>query len=173
MSLFGTSPDDDLPSRTKSSGLFEDEPKAGRRANNSLFADDLEGPGDSPWAFPSPKKAGRGNLVKTLLPASEVPESYIDLFDSLINAGERAGNGVTVSSARKLLNESDIGAEQQAKISEVVGLDNLTTLGRGEFNVLLALIGLAKEGEELSLDTIDERRKSMLLSNHRIILSVQ
>ena len=36
----------------------------------------------------------------------------------------------------------------------------LSDLGRTEFNVLLALIGLAQEHEDITLDGVDERRKS-------------
>ncbi len=50
-------------------------------------------------------------------------------------------------------------------------------LGRGEFSVLLALIGLAQEGDAISLDSVDERRRSTSLhrfhlpSSRRLILS--
>ena len=38
---------------------------------------------------------------------------------------------------------------------------NELDLGRNEFNVLLALGGLAQEGEVVSLDGVDERRRGM------------
>jgi sorting nexin-8 len=40
--------------------------------------------------------------------------------------------------------------------------DSSNGLGRGEFSVLLALVGLAQEGEDLTFDAVDDRRKSEL-----------
>lgn len=159
MSLFG---DDDVPqSRAKPSGLFDDDPKPAGRTGNSLFADDLDS-SDSPWAFPTPKKAGRGALVKSLLPAADVPDSYIDAFDALLDAGSREGNGVSVEGVKKLLSDSGVASGAQSKILEVVlppGQDS-ASLDRNEFNVVFALIGLAQEGEDLTLDSVDERKRS-------------
>ncbi|KAH7377767.1 sorting nexin mvp1 [Pyrenochaeta sp. MPI-SDFR-AT-0127] len=160
MSLFG---EDDLPSRAKqSSSLFDDEPKPAGKTGNSLFADDLDTT-DSPWAFPSPKKAARGALVKSLLPASDVPDSYIDAFDALLDAGSRQGNGISVEGVRKLLGESGVPSDTQSKILDVVlpsGQES-AGLGRNEFNVVFALIGLAQEGEDITLDSVDERKKNL------------
>jgi sorting nexin-8 len=159
MSLFG---DDDVPSRAKqSSSLFEDEPKPAGRTGNSLFADDLDA-SDSPWAFPTPKKAGRGALVKSLLPASDVPDTYSDAFDALLDAGNGEGNGVSVEAVKKLLGDSRVSSDSQAKILEVVlpSGEESASLGRNEFNVVFALIGLAQEGEDITLDSVDERKRS-------------
>lgn len=173
MSLFG---DDDLPARTRNSGLFDDEPKAGRKQNSSLFADDFNDSGDSPWTFPTPKKAARDNLVKSLLPATDVPESYVDAFDSLVSSGAGAGNGVSVDGIKGVLRDSGIGAAEQAKILEIVlpsGPSSTGEVGRGEFNVLFALIGLAQEGEDITLDGVDERRKSKWTDVISLGLSVE
>ena len=51
----------------------------------------------------------------------------------------------------------------QSRIVSVVAPDARSddlSLSRNEFNVLLALIGLAQEGEITSLDSVDERRRS-------------
>jgi hypothetical protein len=65
----------------------------------------------------------------------------------------------------KVFAAARLPADQQARIMAIVvpaaGPD--IALGRSEFNVLLALIGLAQEGEVVSLDGVDERRKSELL----------
>jgi sorting nexin-8 len=163
MSLFGDFPDD-TPARTKQSTLFEtDRPAAANRSTSSLFADDMDSSADSPWAFPTPKKAGRAQLVKTLLPATDVPESYIDAFDALIASGDKLGAGVSLDGVKKLLGEGELGPDVQARILGIVlpsGEESTEGIGRGEFNVLLALIGLAKEGEEVTLDSVDERRRS-------------
>jgi sorting nexin-8 len=168
MSLFGTSPDDssvaDSARRSKSS-LFADEPSFGGAGagfgSSSLFADD-DGL-SSPWSNNTGKRTSKQQLVKTLLPDSDVPEGYIDAYDLVLSVGERAGTGIGLTSVRELLSGSDITATDQAKILNLVlsgdtGRSN--GLGRGEFSVLLALIGLAQEGEDLTFDTVDDRRKS-------------
>lgn len=158
MSLFG---DDDSPQRAKqSSSLFADDAKAAGRAGNSLFADDV-GDDDSPWAFPTPKKAGREALVKSLLPAGDVPDSYIDAFDALLDAGHGHGNGVSIDGVKQLLADSNIAAHAQAKILDVVlPAGGAAEVGRNEFNVVFALIGLAQEHEDITLDSVDERKPS-------------
>ncbi|KAF2126429.1 hypothetical protein P153DRAFT_322275 [Dothidotthia symphoricarpi CBS 119687] len=160
MSLFG---DDDVPARAKqSSSLFDDDAKPAARGGNSLFADELDS-GDSPWAFPSSKKAGRGALVKSLLPAEDVPDSYVDAFDALLDAGDRTGNGISIDGAKKLLGDSGLPSDTQSKILEIVSQPDQdgTGLGRSEFNVLFALIGLAQEGDDVTLDSVDERKRNL------------
>ncbi|KAL3467714.1 hypothetical protein BJX64DRAFT_273752 [Aspergillus heterothallicus] len=169
MSLFGTSPDDssvaDSARRSKSS-LFADEPSFGGGStgfgSSSLFADD-DGL-SSPWSNNTGKRTSKQQLVKTLLPDSDVPESYIDAYDLVLGAGERAGTGIGLTSVRELLSGSELTATDQAKILNLIlsgdtGRSN--GLGRGEFSVLLALIGLAQEGEDLTFDTVDDRRKKL------------
>lgn len=152
MSLFG---DDPPPSRQPKSSLFDDEPGT-KSAGSGLFNDDADNAGDSPWDFPNPKKNNaRRNVVKTLLPADDVPEAYVDAFDAL----SEANGGVEPEQIRSLLVDGSVGAAEQGKIVEMIGGGG-EPLGRSEFNVLLALIGLAQEGEELSLDAVDERRRS-------------
>ncbi|PGH32809.1 hypothetical protein GX50_04410 [[Emmonsia] crescens] len=168
MSLFGTSPEGppvtkaNSSSRSKSS-LFSDQPGLGATSSSSLFADDT--PGDSSaWNSPNPKRAARHELVKMLLPASEVPEGYIDAYDVVLDSGDKFGAGIAVDGAKKVLRDTGLSAEEQATILNMVvpgGRDPPNGLGRGEFNVLLALIGLAQEGEDLTFDTIDERRKRL------------
>ncbi|KAF3053948.1 Sorting nexin mvp1 [Didymella keratinophila] len=159
MSLFG---DDDVPSRSKSTGLFDDDQKPAGKSGSGLFDDGFDG-NDSPWAFPTPKKGGRGSLVKSLLPASDVPDSYIDAFDALLDAGERAGNGISVDGAKKLLAGSGIPSDTQFKILEIVAQpdQDVAGLGRNEFNVLFALLGLAQEGDDVTLDSVDERKRNL------------
>lgn len=166
MSLFGSSPDDSsVPSHSQpqSKSLFEDGPTPGAASNASLFTDDDDGSGPSPWALPTPKKAGRSELVKTLLPASAVPESYIDIFDTLLDSGDRLGSGISLTGVKKLLEGSGLDPAEQARVLNLVipgGKEGAGGLGRSEFNVLLALIGLSQEDEEATLDGVDERRKS-------------
>lgn len=166
MSLFGTSPENsprpDSAQAPKSS-LFADDPPAGTNPPSaSLFAD--EGPGTS--ASWSNKRAARHELVKTLLPATDVPKTYIEAYDQVLSAGDGAASEVGLTAVREILSDSGLSATDQDKIFSLVSSsgesDSATGLGRSEFNVLLALMGLAQEGEELTLDTVDDRRQSEL-----------
>ena len=166
MSLFGSSPIESSPAnlstRPQSKSLFDDESVPTNVSNSSLFADEGNGNTTSPWGLPTPKKAGRRELVKSLLPASDVPESYVDAFDTVLDSKERSGTGVSLSAAKGILGSSRLSSAEQARILDLVVSDSIesTGLGRSEFNVLLALIGLSQEDEEATLDGVDERKKS-------------
>lgn len=161
MSLFGD--DDSQPSRTANasstnnkSSLFDDGPGTpSKPTSSSIFADsgaEDQNQDDSPWGFtPSKKKGTGGSLVKNLLADSDVPESYIDAFDAL-----QQGGSVSRAECEGLVRDCGIDSADREKILQIVGAGE--KLGRGEFNVLVALVGLAKEGEELGLDAVDERR---------------
>lgn len=165
MSLFGTSPEESPsqanPSRLSKSSLFDDEPSHSQ-TGSALFADDSPG-GDSPWDMPTPKRSGRQNLAKSLLPTSDVPNSYTEAFDAINETIDRVGAGIGLTTVRQILSSSSLTAADQAKILNLVlpgGHETSDGLGRNEFNVLLALIGLAQEGEDLTFDAVDERRSS-------------
>ena len=165
MSLFGSSPDDSSlsaqPARpNQKSSLFDDEQTSGPKSGSSLF-DDEGTNAASPWDMPTPKKAGRSDLVKRLLPASDVPESYIDAFDALRETNYKTEGGqIGIAGAKKLFEGSGLDASAQDRILKLVTGGQESRLGRSEFNVLLALIGLSQESEEASLDSVDERRRS-------------
>ncbi|KAL9075046.1 MAG: hypothetical protein Q9157_004161 [Trypethelium eluteriae] len=161
MSLFGDEPTS-APSQSKHS-LFDDGTAPAAKLGSGLFADDGE-TNESPWNFPTPKKPARGDLVKTLLPATDVPESYIDAYDTLLDSGDKVAGVVGLRGVRRLLQNSGISTEEQQRTLSLVvpaGQESTTGLGRGEFNVLVALVGLAQEGEEISLDGVDERRRNL------------
>ena len=158
MSLFGSSPTESAPVNSKS--LFGEE-SARPASNASLFAEDG---GESPWSMPTPKKSARQNLVKNLLPATDVPDSYVDAYDAVLNANERTGVGIGMAGIKRVLESSTLSEQEQNKILNLVipgGQESANGVGRSEFNVLLALIGLGQEGEEITLDGVDERRRSM------------
>ena len=169
MSLFGSSPDDSslsaAPARSdQKSSLFDDEQRPSTKSGNSLF-DDEGTNGDSPWSMPTSKRASKSDLIKTLLPASDVPESYTDAFDTLLEAGYKAEGGkVGVAGTKRLFEGSGVDATTQDRILKLVTGGQESAMGRNEFNVLLALIGLSQENEEASLDSVDERRRSKLPS---------
>lgn len=166
MSLFGSSPDESAPPARsdRKSSLFDDDQPSGAKGGSSLF-DDEAAEGESPWSVPTPKKAGNSDPVKTLLPANDVPESYIDAFDGLRDTGYNVGGGkIKVSGAKKVFEGSGVDATEEDRILKLVTKGQESPLGRSEFNVLLALIGLYQEGEETSLDSVDERRRGELSS---------
>lgn len=164
MSLFGTSPDEPSAAnsahRSKSS-LFADESGTG---SASLFADDDADDSSSPWnQGNTAKRTARRDPLRTLLPATDVPESYVDAYDLILNSGGRVGSGVGLTSVREILSSSGLSASDQGKILNLVvsgDQESSSSLGRAEFNVLLALVGLAQQGEDLSFDTVDDYRKS-------------
>ena len=165
MSLFGSSPDDSSPSAqparpNQKSSLFDDEQKPDANSGSSLFNDESTD-GASPWDMPTPKKGGRSDLVKRLLPASDVPESYIDAFDTLRETNYKVQGGqIGIAGVKKIFEGCGLDASEQDRILKLVTGGQDTGIGRNEFNVLLALIGLSRENEEVSLDSVDERRRS-------------
>jgi sorting nexin-8 len=169
MSLFGTSPPTEAPAIAPSNlrggqGLFDDEPMS-KQSSSSLFADDdPSGGDDSPWGMPTPRKqASRADLIRTLLPGSDVPESYIEVFDTVVRE-EGSGGRVPASGVAKVFAAARLGVDDQAEIMNIVApAGGDVAIGRSEFNVLLALVGLAQEGESVGLDGVDERRKSEFL----------
>jgi sorting nexin-8 len=115
--------------------------------------------------MPTPKKVARQNMVKNLLPATDVPESYVDAFDTVLNGSDKTGVGISLAGVKKILQSSKLSSDKQSRILKFVvpgGQENTNGLGRSEFNVLLALIGLGQEGEDITLDGVDERRRSKL-----------
>jgi sorting nexin-8 len=166
LSLFGSSPSDGSPELPNNfdnsrSSLFEDEPPMTKSTTSALFADDEAG-SDSPWDMPTPRKQQtRADLIRTLLPASEVPDSYIEAFDKVV-AEDGSGGRIIAGGVARTLAAAKLGADAQARIMSIVapgGSREEVSLDRNQFNVLLALIGLAQEGEGVSLDGVDERRR--------------
>ena len=166
MSIFDDTPT--RPARTSkaSSSLFDDD-APNLRGSPSLFADDTSestGAGDSPWSFPTPKKAARSQLIKTLLPASDVPDLYVDVLDKLLAVDKDAGINAKVVVG--LLRESgiDAGCEGQGP-----GRRHARARAEGEgarpWGGFCA-VGFDRAGpggDEITIDGVDERRKSMLM----------
>ncbi|KJF61374.1 sorting nexin Mvp1 [Coccidioides immitis RS] len=171
-SLFGT-PSDESPMAGKPSSfkskspLFDNEPSSFGAKSSALFADNVNSHADdsSPWGMPTPKKAARHEVLKSLLPATDVPESYVDVYDVALGSSDNRGNtGVGITTARKMLTSTHLNPDAQSKVMNIVaGGGDLATgsLSRSQFNVFLALVGLAQEGEDVTLDAVDERRKRL------------
>ena len=167
MSLFGTStkePSSSAPSGNQSSkGLFADDKPATQHGSSLFDEEDEEATEDSPWSMPTPKKAARGDPIKNLIPASAAPDSYINAFDAILESGNSVNGKITSAGVNTMLENSSIPKNDRVSILKLVAPQGLPEdgLDRPTFNVLLALIGLAQEGEDVTLDSVDERKKSM------------
>ncbi|TDZ73420.1 Sorting nexin mvp1 [Colletotrichum trifolii] len=166
MSLFGSSPpagSSTITSVAPSRSLFDEEPM-NKSGSNSLFTDDdFAGAQGSPWDMPTPRKQqSRADVIRNLLPAGDVPDAYIETFEAVVREDGSAGR-VNAGGIAKLFAAARVGADQQAQIMSMVvpAAGGDIAIGRGEFNVLLALIALAQEDESISLDTVDERRRRL------------
>lgn len=166
MSLFGE-PDEPVAAANSSKSrlsLFDDEPSSTPGSKSSLFADDDDVSGGSPWSVPVPKKVAREDLLKTLLPTSDVPESYIDIFDDMLKDGNDSNGKLSGAGVEILISAAKLNPDKASRILKIISPDaELRDLERNEFNVLLALIGLAQEEEDVhdvTLDGVDERRRS-------------
>ncbi|KAI2609166.1 hypothetical protein GGR54DRAFT_633063 [Hypoxylon sp. NC1633] len=170
MSLFGTSPPNESSSSVNQSmarsrnSLFDEDGPMTRSTSDSLFNDDeFGGSGTaSPWDLPTPRKQqSRAELLRSLLDGADVPDSYIEAFDRAAREDGNSGK-ITSSGITKTLAAAKLGADDQAQIMGVLASGaSLGSIGRNEFNVFLALIGLAQEGESVSLDGVDERRRKL------------
>jgi sorting nexin-8 len=110
--------------------------------------------------MPTPRKQqSRADLLRSILPASDVPGNYIEVFDAVVR-DSGSGGRVTAGGVARTLAAAHLSADEQARIMAIVAPGGEVTLGRNEFNALLALIGLAQEGEVPNLDGVDERRSS-------------
>ncbi|KAI1444939.1 hypothetical protein F5Y02DRAFT_408681 [Annulohypoxylon stygium] len=187
MSLFGTSPTNDFsssgnPSTARSrNSLFDDDGPMTRSTSDTLFNDDDFGASRSasPWDLPTPRKQqSRADLIRKLLDGVEVPDSYVEAYDktakedALMDENYSHDQKITSSGIANTLAAAKLGADDQAQIMGIIAPGGkLDPIGRKEFNVLLALIGLAQEGESISLDGVDERRRN--LPNPRFLWSPQ
>lgn len=88
-----------------------------------------------------------------------MPESYVELFDKILEDDVDGGLGkISQRGLNHLFAAARISSEQRDRILQLVSPGG-GKVGRNEFNVLLALVGLVQEGETVSLDAVDERRR--------------
>ncbi|KAI6353084.1 Sorting nexin mvp1 [Pyricularia grisea] len=170
MSLFGSSPpkEETLPRNDSFArsrhNLFDGDTN---QSSASLFDDDddLTGTGgtSSPWDMPTPRKQqSRADLLRNLLSGADVPDSYVDVFDSVLREEEDSSGQIGPKGLMRTLSAAKLSADQSSRIMSIVSPGGgEPELGRSEFNVFLALIGLAQEKEALSLDGVDERRRNL------------
>lgn len=166
MSLFGEPEADESPSMHSSfarsrQSLFDEDSNNPSNSNSIFQDDDVHGSGTaSPWDLPTPRKHSRADILRNLLPASDAPDSYIETFDSVVR-DDGSGGKVRSGGVMRVLAAAKIGADDQARIMGIIAPGGgEVSLGSNEFNVFLGLVGLAQERETISLDGIDERRRS-------------
>ncbi|KAI1259119.1 hypothetical protein F5Y18DRAFT_318312 [Xylariaceae sp. FL1019] len=168
MSLFGSSPPDESPaartsappSKARNSLFDDDDGPVIRSTQDTLFNDDDDD--RSPWDMPTPRKQqSRADQLRSLLANVQVPDSYADAFDAaLANDGRRGRVGILA--VTKTCEAAQLDDEQQSNIKNILSsTGGELFLGRDEFNVLLALIALAQEGDTVSLDAVDERKRNL------------
>lgn len=140
------------------------------------------GPGMS---VPGPKildTAGGGasgdwkGVVKTLVNEgnSNLPLVYAQVYERVLIEYPAGGFGTGISAAgvRRVLEEAGLSDDEGAgrRIKESVmgvgGIGAEAGIGKGEFNVLMAMIGLAQEGKEVNIDEVDDRRRSTFILDH-------
>jgi hypothetical protein len=111
-------------------------------------------------------------LLRSLVPPGQAPDAYVDAFDLMAAENKTGGGGgVDAATVRGVLAQSGVDDDAAVQIRKTVMPDESRDLGRAEVNVLLAMIGLAQEGEDVTLDGVDERRRSKsLLGYHGFIL---
>lgn len=127
------------------------EASGGGRASGGgggLFGDDAD-----PW-LPSPRKKVD---IGSLLNDADIPDLYIDLFE----AASR-GNRLAMSELRQMMERANVTSSDQDRIAGLLNAQSDTTLTRGQANVAFLLIALAQQGETLSMDAVDDRKRSRL-----------
>lgn len=126
----------------------------------SLFADS----GPDPWAagIPVPRRGADNDIVKNLLTAdnSNLPEEYVDYFDSLLAQYGTPDDMISAEGVGKILEEGGVDQNARERIWAVIMKGAKESIHRDEVNVLLAMVGLAQEGDEISIDGVDDRRRS-------------
>ncbi|PWW79404.1 hypothetical protein C7212DRAFT_275497 [Tuber magnatum] len=156
MSLFGDSP----PGRSRSS-LFADEEF--ESAPGSLFDDSGAGAWNSA-GLPTARRGAPADISKTLLTKenANIPERYDFLYESFLDQYRSPnGAGVTLAGVKQALKEADAdGCGIEDKILSILVKGGKQSIGREEFYLLLALVGLEQQGEEVTIDGVDDLRRT-------------
>ncbi|ODQ55147.1 hypothetical protein SAICODRAFT_17546 [Saitoella complicata NRRL Y-17804] len=134
------------------SALFGDDD--GHRAPSSLFGSSADE--HDPWGLPVPKSRKRRH-VGSLLDGVTLPDIYEQAY---VAANPRPSGILPLSSLRTILDSSHLAPHVLNKLLTLVLPDD-GEIGRGEFVVAMALVGLAQEGEDVTLDGVHERRKDL------------
>ncbi|KAL1892824.1 Sorting nexin mvp1 [Ceratocystis pirilliformis] len=123
-----------------------------------------------------PRTKSRAEVIRSLLPSATssilgpVPAEYDELWLQIQRAEAQRGGGES-SEEITMLNEGAVdrvlddamieGANRQIIRDLVVPEGGDPLVSRGEFNALLALVGLAQSGERPSLEAVDRQRNDL------------
>lgn len=120
----------------------------------SLFGDSEA---TSPWNFPEPK--GPHDRIATLLADAPVPQGYGRAFQE----SEPIAGFSSTSALRRVMDRAGLsGAQQDEILSTLLQGSSDQRLSEQVWNVGMALIGLAQNGEDdLSLDSVDYSRSNL------------
>jgi sorting nexin-8 len=104
----------------------------------------------------SPKRKAE---IGTLLDGADIPDAYVDTFEAYANNGL-----VSMSAFQELMRAAQLSDSNAERILSLVlpGDSSTAGLSRAKLNVALALIALSQQGEELSLDAVDDMRHKKL-----------
>ncbi|KAA8897386.1 hypothetical protein TRICI_006730 [Trichomonascus ciferrii] len=121
----------------------------------SLFGDSEAT--SSPWDFPEPK--GPHDRIATLLADAPVPAGYGRAFKE----SEPIAGFSSTSALRRVMDRAGlVNAQQEEILSTLLQGSSDQRLSEQVWNVGMALIGLAQNGEDdLSLDSVDYNRSSL------------
>lgn len=157
MSLFGDSPP---AARSRSSLFADDDFTTATPGSGSLFDDS----GPDPWSsgLPVPRRGAESDIAKTLLTAdnAKLPEDYVDYFESLLAQYGTVNGEISAEGVGRVLQEGGVDQNARERIWGVIMRGAKESISRDEVNVLLAMVGLAQEGDEISIDGVDDRRRS-------------
>lgn len=167
MSLFGSSPEDNTPSGSTQasaargrSALFDEDIVP---PSSSLFENDAHS--DDPWSFSAPRTSRRVGLDQLLTESNaKIPEYYFSVFEVLLQQyPSRSRDAVSPDAIEKVLTEAELGNNSRDIVWNILG-EKKDAWNRSEIWALLCMVGLISEGEEVSMDSIDDRRRSEYLA---------
>ncbi|KAF8315365.1 hypothetical protein DL93DRAFT_2166737 [Clavulina sp. PMI_390] len=115
---------------------------------------------------PSPS----ANNFSAILGTAAIPSAYQTAFESVI--GDSFNDGIPLNALIRVLRSSDISASVTDKIISLVSSE--PRVSRLEFYVALALVGLAQEGADISIEQVAMRAQQdslpdVKLDRHRIV----
>lgn len=161
MSLFGSPdvPTTTIPQKSLSVLFGDDSSVPGLKP--SMFNEDKESSHEQ-WKFPVSDQSQRKELMMNLQPSWPIPE-YNEIFNTM---SKDSDDLIVREEVLKVLDCSGLNSDQKLLILKIIYHESETTrLTRNEFNVLLALIGLAQDYEDISLEKIYEKRQRECISD--------
>ncbi|RKF78862.1 Sorting nexin mvp1 [Golovinomyces cichoracearum] len=179
MSLFGTSPPGSVESATSRSqnsffkdgfGIERSVPKPSR-SQNSFFEEDygIERSVPKPSLFTdddnlssqSRRKSVSKKAMRNLPQLSQVPKSYDEIFVKT-RRHDNINDVIKVDAIKNILAQSRLLPQDERLIlQKIFQSSQPSDLTRDEFNVLLALIGLAQACEKITLDGVLQRENDL------------